>query len=131
MTSDARHPQRASTAVVVADGYATTYRRWGAGRSVLLLGVPEAIAVALGDGFRVIVPEMPRHVSELGAGRWLAGVYDGLGIAAATIVTTPAWADAALQLRQDAPERVHAVLIVDASALDIAGLPAAVARSFR
>ncbi len=58
-----RHPDRISTAMVMANGLATVYRRWGSGRTVLLLGASEAVALALGDWFRVIVPqEAPERV---------------------------------------------------------------------
>src|SRR3989454_4997607 len=70
MSSDPRHPDRISTAMVMADGLATIYRRWGSGRTVLLLGVSEAIALALGDSFRVIVPELPLGFPDGGAARW-------------------------------------------------------------
>ena len=97
MSSDPRHPDRISTAMVMADGLATIYRRWGSGRTLLLLGVSEASALALGDSFRVIVPELPLDYSDPGATRWLGGVCEGLGIAEAAIVATPALRDAALQ----------------------------------
>src|SRR2546423_875080 len=126
--------RRVSTAMVMANGLATIYRRWGSGRTVLLLGINrdarDALAVALSPSFRVIVPNVPLLVSDLGAAAWLGGVYDGLGIDAATIVTTPVLADVAFQLRQDAPDRVNAVLITDFARPDIAWLRQAIERAF-
>ena len=121
-----RHPDRISTAMVMANGLATVYRRWGSGRTVLLLGASEAVALALGDWFRVIVPELPLGLSGLGAARWLGGVCEGLGIAEAAIVATPASRDAASQFAQEAPDRVKGVIIADSSATDPAVLRAAV-----
>ncbi len=126
MSSDPRHLDRISTAMVMADGLATIYRRWGSGRTLLLLGVSEASALALGDSFRVIVPELPLDYSDPGAARWLGGVCEGLGIAEAAIVATPALRDAALQFARDAPDRVRGVIIADSSATDPAVLRAAV-----
>ena len=126
MSSDPRHLDRISTAMVMADGLATIYRRWGSGRTLLLLGVSEASALALGDSFRVIVPELPLDYSDPGAARWLGGVCEGLGIAEAAIVATPALRDAALQFAHDAPDRVRGVTIADSSATDPAVLRAAV-----
>ena len=126
MSSDPRHPDRISTAMVMADGLATIYRRWGSGRTLLLLGVSEASALALGDSFRVIVPELPLDYSDPGAARWLGGVCEGLGIAEAAIVATPALRDAALQFAHDAQDRVRGVIIADSSATDPAVLRAAV-----
>jgi pimeloyl-ACP methyl ester carboxylesterase len=122
-------PNRISTAVVMANGVATTYRRWGSGPTVVLLGASEGVALALGASYRVIVPDVPLVFSELGAAGWLCGVYDGLGIAEATIVTTPALQDAAKSVARDAPDRVKGVIIADATA-DLAELRAAVERSF-
>ena len=114
----------------MANGVETTYRRCGSGRTVLLLGAPEAIALALGTSFRVIVPEVPLHFADASATRWLGGVCDGLGIDEATIVATPAMMNTASQFAQDAPDRVKAVIVADATTLDLAGLRAAVERSF-
>ena len=119
-------PNRISTAMVLANGLATVYRRWGSGRTVLLLGTSEAMALALGDSFRVIVPELPLGFPGGGAARWLSGVCEGLGIAEAAIVATPAMRDAALQFAQDAPDRVRGVIIADSSATGPAVLRAAV-----
>ena len=130
MSSDARHPARISTAMVMANGLATVYRRWGSGRTVLLLGASEAVALALGDWFRVIVPELPLGLSGLGEARWLGGVCEGLGIAEAAIVATPASRDAASQFAQEAPDRVKGVIIPDSPAPDPALLRAALERIF-
>ena len=116
--------------MVMADGLATIYRRWGSGRTVLLLGVSEAIALALGDSFRVIVPELPLGFPDGGAARWLGGVCEGLGIAEAAIVATPASGDAASQFAQEAPDRVRGVIIPDSPAPDPAVLRAALERIF-
>src|SRR5256885_13764769 len=121
-----RHPDRISTAMVMANGLATVYRRWGSGRTVLLLGASEAVAIALGDWFRVIVPELPLGLSDLGAARWLGGVCEGLGIAEAAIVASPALQDAASRFAQDAPDRVRGVIIADSSATGPTVLRAAV-----
>ncbi len=126
MSSDPRHPDRISTAMVMADGLATIYRRWGSGRTVLLLGVSEAIALALGASFRVIVPELPLGFPDGGAARWLGGVCEGLGIAEAAIVASPALRDAASRFAQDVPDRVRGVIIADSSATGPAVLRAAV-----
>ena len=123
-------PARISIAVVMADGVATTYRRYGSGRTVLLLGGSEAMALALSASFRVIVPEPPVRFSGAGAADWLGGVCDGLGIGEAAIVATPALRDVASQFAQAAPERVKGVIIADSATLDVAGLQAAVEHSF-
>src|SRR6266566_1474876 len=125
-----RHPDRISTAMVMADGLATIYRRWGSGRTVLLLGVSEVIALGLGDSFRVIVPVLPLGFPDGGAARWLGGVCEGLGIAEAAIVATPASRDAASQFAQEAPDRVRGVIIPDSPAPDPAVLRAALERIF-
>jgi pimeloyl-ACP methyl ester carboxylesterase len=125
---DTRPNDRVSTAVVMANGVETTYRRCGSGRTVLLLGASEAIALALGASFRVIVPEVPFRL--LDAAEWLGGVCDGLGIAEAVIIATPALTDAASRFAQEAPDRVKGVIITDSSAPDLDELRAAVERSF-
>lgn len=130
MPSDTRQPDRISIAVVMAHGVATTYRRWGSGRTVVLLGVSEAIAVALGASFRVIVPDVPPRFSDLDAAGWLGGVCDGLGIAEAAIVAEPALRHAALQFAHDAPDRVKGVVISDSSAPELDRIRAAVELSF-
>ena len=130
MPSDTRRTDRVSTAVVMANGVETTYRRCGSGRTVLLLGASEAVALALGASFRVIVPEVPFGFPDAATAGWLGGVCDGLGIAEAAIVATPALRDAASQFAQEAPDRVKGVIIADSSAPDLAGLRAAVERSF-
>jgi len=94
---------RTSTAVLTTKGLTTVYRRWGSGRTVLLLGVSEAIPLALGDSFRVIVPELPLGFSDLAAAQWLGDVWEGLGIAEAVIVAEAALRDAASRFAQDAP----------------------------
>src|SRR2546429_1852090 len=96
-------PDRISTAMVMADGLATIYRRWGSGRTVLLLGVSEAIALALGDSFRVIVPERPLAFPAGAPPRGLASVCDGLGIAEAAIVPPPPSMEPAPQFPQRPP----------------------------
>jgi len=121
---------RTSTAVLTTKGLTTVYRRWGSGRTVLLLGVSEALALALGDSFRVIVPELPLGFSDFEAAQWLGDVCEGLGIVDAVIVAEAALRDAASQIAKDAPERVTGVLIVDLSTRDGAGIRAAVERAF-
>ena len=116
--------------MVMADGLATVYRRWGSGRTVLLLGVSEAIALTLGDSFRVIVPELPLGFPDGGAARWLGSVCEGLGIAEAAIVATATLRDAAFQFAYDAPDRVKGVIIPDSRAPDAAVLRAALERIF-
>jgi pimeloyl-ACP methyl ester carboxylesterase len=116
--------------MVMANGIATVYRRWGSGRTVVLLGVSEAIAAALGGSFRVIVPELPPGLSDGGAARWLSGVSEGLGIAEAVIVAAPAWREGASQFAHDAPDRVRHVIIVEAAARDATGVRAAVESAF-
>jgi len=122
---------RVSTAMVMVNGLATPYRRWGSGPTVLLLGTAEATAVALASSFRVIVPELPLGFSEPGAAEWLGGIYEGLGITKAAIVTTCDLARAAGQLHHEAPERVTGIFIVDIMTPDVTGLRKAVQRSFR
>src|SRR2546428_12191715 len=122
MSSDPRHPDRISTAMVMADGLATIYRRWGSGRTVLLLGVSEAIALTLGDSFRVIVPELPLGFPDGGAARWLGSVCEGLGIAEAAIVAAATLRDAAFQFAHDAPDRGKGVIIAASSATGPAAL---------
>ena len=121
---------RISIAVVLTGGLATAYRRWGSGRTVLLLGIPEALAGSLGDTFRVILPELPRELADSEAAQWLGDLCEGLGITAAVLVTAGALRDAASQLAQDAPERVAGVVDVDPSARDGAAFRAAVERAF-
>jgi len=106
---------RISTAMVMANGLATVYRRWGSGRTVLLLGIPESIALTLGDSYRVIVPELPLGFSDLVAARWLSGVFEGLGIAEATIIAAPEFRDAVWEFAHDAPDRVKGVFIAPGS----------------
>ena len=120
---------RISTAMVMANGLATVYRRWGSGRTVLLLGVSESIAITLGDSFRVIVPELPLGFSDLLAARWLSGVFEGLGIAEAAIVAAPEFRDAVWKFARDVPDRVKGVVIANVSSRDVAGLREAVERS--
>jgi pimeloyl-ACP methyl ester carboxylesterase len=114
----------------MTNGLATVYRRWGSGRTVLLLGVSGAIALALGDSFRVIVPELPLGFSDVAAAQWLGDVCEGLGIVGAVIVAETALRDAASQFAKDAPELVTGVIIVDLSARDVVGIRAAVERAF-
>jgi len=121
-------PNRVSTAVVLADGVATTYRRCGSGQTVLLLGASEAVALALSESFRVIVPDVPVGLSAEAAARWLGGVCEGLGILAAVIVATPVWREAATRFAQDAPDRVKGVIVADSGAAELAELRAAVER---
>ena len=123
-------PNRVSTAVVLANGVATTYWRCGSGRTVVLLGASDAIAIALSASFRVIVPEVPFGFSDAGVVRWLGGVCEGLGIAEAAIVAVPALSDAATRFAHDAPDRVKGVIITDSSTADVAELRAAVERTF-
>ena len=123
-------PNRISTAVILANGIATTYWRCGSGSTVLLLGVPEAIARALSAWFRVIVPDVPSAFSDVDALRWLGGVYEGLGIAEAAIVAVPTLREAATGFAQDAPDRVKGIIIADSSTPDVAELRTALERSF-
>jgi len=44
-----------------------------------MLGVSEAIPLALGDSFRVIVPELPLGFSDLAAAQWLGDVWRAWG----------------------------------------------------
>jgi pimeloyl-ACP methyl ester carboxylesterase len=113
----------------MADGVATRYRRNGVGRTVVVLGA-EHVAGALARSYRVIVPELPGGPSSTTAGavtRWLSGVFDGLGIEVAVIVTTPILADAVASFAEAAPDRVRGVVL---AAGDPADLAAAVARVF-
>jgi pimeloyl-ACP methyl ester carboxylesterase len=123
-------PNRISTAVILANGIATPYWRCGSGSTVLLLGAPEPIALALSAWFRVIVPDVPFDFSDVDAVRWLGGVYEGLGIAEAAIVAGPALRDAAMGFAQAAPDRVKGVIVADLSKGDVAELRRAVERAF-
>lgn len=123
-------PHRISTALVLANGIATPYTRCGAGPTVLLLGGPEAIALALSEWFRVIVPEVPFDFSGVDAVRWLGGVYEGLGIAEAAIVAGPALIDAAMGFSQAAPDRVKGVIVADFANSDVAEVRRAVEQAF-
>ena len=122
---------RISTAVILANGIATPYWRSGSGPVVLLLGAPEAVALALSEWFRVIVPDAPSDFSDVDAVRWLGGVYEGLGIAEAAIVAVPALQDAATGFAQAAPDRVKGVIVDDFATVDITDLQRAVERTFR
>ena len=121
---------RTSIAVVLTRGLATAYRRWGSGRTVLLLGIPDALAVSLGDAFRVIIPELPRGLADSEAAQWLGDVCEGLGITAAVIVTAGVLRDAASRMALEAPERVTGAVDVDPCARDEAAFRAAVERAF-
>jgi len=123
-------PNRISTAVILANGIATPYWRCGSGSTVLLLGAPEAIARALSEWFRVIVPDVPSAFTDVDAVRWLGGVYEGLGIAEAAIVAIPTLREAATGFAQAAPDRVTGVIVADGSTGDIADLRRAVERAF-
>jgi len=115
-------------AIVMADGVATQYRRWGAGPTVVVLGV-EPVVETLAGSYRVIAPEIPPHLPDptaAGRARWLSGVFDGLGIEAAVIVTAPAQAEAVALFAAGAPDRVKRVL---SAAGDQAELLTAVVRS--
>lgn len=120
---------RFTVAVVMADGVATRYRRCGVGPTVVVLGA-EPVVDALPGSFKVIAPEVPLHLSDTSAGgraRWLSGVFDGLGIDVAVIVTTPMLADAVALFADGAPDRVKGVIL---AAGDPAEAPAAVGRCF-
>jgi len=123
-------PHRISTAVLLANDIATPYWRCGSGPTVLLLGAPEAIALALSAWFRVIVPEVPFDFSDVDALRWLGGVYEGLGIAEAAIVAVPTLIEAATGFARAAPDRVKGVIVADGSTGDIAELRRAVEQAF-
>jgi hypothetical protein len=73
---------------------------------------------------------VPLHLSDpsaAGRARWLSGVFDGLGIDGAVIVTTPTLADAVGLFADGAPDRVMGVLL---AAGDPARLATAVAAFF-
>ena len=129
MDHETRAADRVTTAVVMADGVATRYRRCGAGPTVVVLGA-ELVVDALARSYRVIRPAVPPHLSDTIAGeraRWLSGVFDGIGIDVAVVVTTPILADAVALFAEGAPDRVKGVIL---AAGDPADLPAAVARLF-
>lgn len=124
-------PNRISTAVILANGIATPYWRCGSGPVVLALGAPDAVALALSEWFRVIVPEVPSDFSDVSTVRWLGGVYEGLGLAEAAIVAVPALREAATGFAQAAPDRVKGVIIADFRTDDITDLRTAVEHAFR
>jgi pimeloyl-ACP methyl ester carboxylesterase len=113
----------------MADGVGTRYRRCGVGPTVVVLEA-EPVVDALAGSFRVIAPEAPLHLADTtaaGRARWLSGVFDGLGIEVAVIVTTPMLADAVGLFADGAPDRVKGVVL---AAGDPAGTRAAVGRCF-
>jgi pimeloyl-ACP methyl ester carboxylesterase len=128
MDSDTQATDRVTTAVVLADGLATTYRRSGSGPTVVLLGA-DAAAPTLARSYRVITPEVPPLLDGTpeGSARWLSGVLDGLGIEAAVIVATPATAAAVALFAEGAPDRVKGVIVTTGVEAD---LSTAVARCF-
>ncbi|HEY7683213.1 MAG TPA: hypothetical protein VH879_11265 [Gemmatimonadales bacterium] len=129
MDHETRAADRVTTAVVMADGVATRYRRSGSGPTVVVLGA-EPVVEPLARSYRVIVPEVPPHLSDTTAGgraRWLSGVFDGLGIDVAVIVTAPVLAGAVALFAGGAPDRVKGVLPAPGNPAD---LPAAVGRFY-
>jgi pimeloyl-ACP methyl ester carboxylesterase len=124
---------RASTAVVLADGVSTRYVRRGAGLTVLLLGGDPAVAEALASSFRVIAPEVTDDAPSQPVAR-LRGLLDGLGLAEVAILASPALADAALGLAREEPDRVKGTLLLvpsSPSKTDLAQLSRALARLFQ
>lgn len=121
---------RISTAVILANGIATPYWRCGSGPTVVLLGAPEAIALALSEQFRVIVPAVPSAFSDVDAVQWLGGVVEGLGIAEAAIVAAPTLGEAATGFARAAPDRVKGVFVADGTTDDFADLRRAVEQAF-
>jgi hypothetical protein len=102
--------QRITTAVVVADGLETRYLRCGAGRTVVLVARDNRLAIELAASCRVIAPEVPPGMGADSFVLWLRSVFDGLGITAAAIVTTPEFAEAARIFASEEPERVNGVV---------------------
>lgn len=124
-------PGRVCSAVVMADGVATRYRRRGVGPTVVVLGL-EAVEPILAPSYRVIAPEMPPTLhlpgtTVEGRARWLAGIFDGLGIDVAVIVCAEELAGTAERFANRASGRVMGVIVAEGSPED---LLAAVARVF-
>jgi hypothetical protein len=124
-------PERVASAMVQADGIATQYRRRGSGPTVVVLGV-EAMEPILARSYRVIAPETPSPLRLPGItveqrARWLSGVFDGLGIEVAVIVSAAELAGAADRFAGRVSGRVRGIVVADGRPED---LPAAVARCF-
>ncbi len=102
-----------ASAVVMADGVATRYRRCGAGPTVVVLGAVGGLD-ALARSYRLIVPEVPPDASSIPAGRlthWLSGVFDGLGIDVAVIVADASLAGLVAPFAAEAADRVRGVVV--------------------
>ena len=115
-------PPDPNRATVYAGPCATDYARAGHGATVLLLTRQHAehpLFGALASAFRVIAPELPRHVT----GRenevespppfvsWLRDFLDGLGIQRVSLVADELFALEALRFSLAEPTRVDCVVI--------------------
>lgn len=121
-----------TSAMVLAGGVLTRYRRCGTGPTVVVLGAPDSIRVLV-KSFRVIAPELPStddlpDTSPKARARWLGGVFDGLGIESAVLVTSPDLAAAAARFAAAEPDRVRTVVVAGDNPDDV---PAAIARAIR
>ena len=101
--------ERIATAVVMADGLETRYLRCGAGQTVVLVGGDRRLAITLATTCRVIAPQVPPRLPMNDLVTWLRGVFDGLGIAEASIVATPEFAELAHAFAAAESERVTGV----------------------
>jgi|SRR5882724_9039949 len=116
-SEDRDHQTRGvSTASLLADGIETRYLRTGAGPTVPLIhpgGTAEDdLVLALARRFRVIVPDLPEDGSHPAPPDWLRGVFDGLGIAEAAIVTCPAQVEPVAAFARQEPDRVKGTVML-------------------
>jgi pimeloyl-ACP methyl ester carboxylesterase len=109
-------------AVVQTGAFETAYRRAGAGRAVLLLGVensPHGAALfrELAARFRVIAPVLPGGDGHDGEpsdvmGRWLRGLIDGLGLERPALVADAALGPALVRFAALDPDRADRLALV-------------------
>ena len=100
-----------------ARGQIVRYRRFGAGRPLLLLHSaadspplwPEVLEI-LRSGFRLVVPDPPPRGTEAEA--WLSALLDGLGLSGVTVVASDEFCIAALERALLEPDRVARVVMV-------------------
>jgi pimeloyl-ACP methyl ester carboxylesterase len=115
-------PPASHRATVYAGPSATDYVRAGNGATVLLLTRQHAehpLFAALASAFRVIAPELPRHVAGLDGAAcsappfasWLRDFLDGLGIQRVSVVADELFALDALRFCLAEPTRVDCLVI--------------------
>ena len=93
------------------------FRRWGAGRAVLLLhSAPESrplwpeLLDSLTSGFRLIVPDASPVGSDIDV--WMAALLEGLGTSKLTVIASEEFCMPAMEHALLDPERVSAVILI-------------------